>query len=245
MIEISDRVNDLVEDPVLNDASKLAGEQAAETKERICWNAFRAGTNVTYSPTSASSRSGVEAALTLNIQRAIVRSLQEQRGRPINEVLSASPNYATEPVRQGYVAVAHTNLEQDIRDLPGFTPTEKYGDYKPLHDQELGKIENVRYVLSPVLEEFSGAGAANTSFLNTGGNVDVYPVLYMARHAVGVVPLKGAGSMSPRVINPDQVDKSDPLGQRGLVGWKMYFAALILNEAWIQRAEVGVTDLLA
>ena len=25
--------------------------------------------------------------------------------------------------------------------------------------------------------------------------------------------------------------------------WKMYFAALILNEAWVQRIEVGVTDL--
>jgi len=51
--------------------------------------------------------------------------------------------------------------------------------------------------------------------------------------------------MSPRIINPDQIDKSDPLGQRGIVGWKMYFAALILNEAWINRAEVAATDLLA
>ena len=49
--------------------------------------------------------------------------------------------------------------------------------------------------------------------------------------------------MSPKVINPETIDKSDPLGQRGYVGWKMYFAALILNEAWVQRIEVGVTDL--
>jgi N4-gp56 family major capsid protein len=49
--------------------------------------------------------------------------------------------------------------------------------------------------------------------------------------------------MNPYVVNPDQRSKSDPLGQRGFVSWKMYFAALILNQAWIQRIEVGVTDL--
>lgn len=248
VIEISDRVADLCEDPVLNDAAKMAGEQAAETKELICWGAFRAGTNVTYSPTSASARTAVAAPINLNIQRAITRSLHEQRGRYINEVLSSSPNFATEAVRQGYVAVGHTDLEADIRGLAGFVPTESYGQANQrIHEMELGKVENVRYVLSPVLEPFRGAGAAvgSTGMLDTGGNVDVYPILFMARHAVGVVPLKGQGSMSPSVINPDQRDKSDPLGQRGLVGWKMYFAALILNEAWINRAEVGATDLLA
>lgn len=247
VIEISDRVADLCEDPVLNDAAKLAGEQAAETKERICWGAFRAGTNVTYSPTSAVARSGVNAPINLKIQRAINRSLHEQRGRYINEVLASSPNFATEAVRQGWVAVGHTDLEADIRALLGFVPTESYGQAnKVIHEMELGKVDNVRYVLSPVLEPFRGAGAAGgTDVLETGGNADVYPILYMARHAVGAVPLKGAGSMSPSVINPDQRDKSDPLGQRGMVGWKMYFAALVLNEAWINRAEVAVTDLLA
>lgn len=247
IVDISDRVNDLIEDPVLNDAARMAGEQAAETKERICWGAFRAGTNVTYSPTSASARNQVVAPINLNIQRSITRSLHEQRGKYITEVLSSSPNFATEAVRQGFVAVGHTDLEADIRGLAGFVPTESYGQVKPLHEMELGKVENVRYVLSPVLEPFRGAGASVSSnpVLGTGGNADVYPILFMARHAVGVVPLKGAGSMSPRIINPDQIDKSDPLGQRGIVGWKMYFAALILNEAWINRAEVAATDLLA
>ena len=247
VVEISDRVNDLVEDPVLNDAARMAGEQAAETKERICWGAFRAGTNVTYSPTTASARSGVQEKINLNIQRAITRSLHEQRGKYITEVLSSSPNFATEAVRQGFVAVGHTDLEADIRQLAGFVPCESYGEQtKILHEMELGKVENVRYVLSPVLEPFAGAGGSGgTNVLETGGNADVYPVLFMARHAIGVVPLKGAGSMSPRIINPEQIDKSDPLGQRGIVGWKMYFAALILNEAWINRAEVAATDLLA
>ena len=44
VIQITDRVNDLAEDPVLSDAAMLAGEQAAETKELILWGALKGGT---------------------------------------------------------------------------------------------------------------------------------------------------------------------------------------------------------
>jgi N4-gp56 family major capsid protein len=79
--------------------------------------------------------------------------------------------------------------------------------------------------------------------VTSGTKVDVYPIVYIAKNAYGTVPLKGAGSLNPVVINPGTISKSDPLGQRGYVGWKFYYAALILNEAWMSRVEVGVTDL--
>ncbi|KKL70933.1 hypothetical protein LCGC14_2099990, partial [marine sediment metagenome] len=37
--------------------------------------------------------------------------------------------------------------------------------------------------------------------------------------------------------------KSDPLGQRGYVGWKTWHAIVILNQVWMARLEVCVTDL--
>jgi N4-gp56 family major capsid protein len=102
----------------------------------------------------------------------------------------------------------------------------------------------MRFIISPVLAPFAGAGSGTANgCVTTGGNVDVYPVVIVSKNSYGVVPLKGANSMSPTVINPDRIEKTDPLGQRGYVGWKMYFAATILNEAWVQRIEVGVTDL--
>ncbi|RME56464.1 N4-gp56 family major capsid protein, partial [Candidatus Parcubacteria bacterium] len=58
-----------------------------------------------------------------------------------------------------------------------------------------------------------------------------------------LVPLKGENAIKPTVVNPDQVSKSDPLGQRGYVGWKSYFAAAILNEAWCYRVECAATLL--
>jgi N4-gp56 family major capsid protein len=247
LIEISDRVADMNEDPVLANASMLAGEQAAETKELILWGVMRAGTNVFYSGTAATpaSRSDVNDTVTLNLQRAVVRSLKGQRARVLTSMVSPSPKFGTEAVSPAFIAFGHTDLEQDIRDMDGFTPVERYGTFSPVSDYEVGKVEGVRYILSPVLEPFINQGSSTLNgMVSTGGsNADVYPVIYISKNCYGTVPLKGAGSMNPTVINPGTVSKSDPLGQRGYVGWKMYFASLILNEAWINRVEVGVTDL--
>jgi N4-gp56 family major capsid protein len=246
LVEITDRVHDMAEDPVLKDASMLAGEQAAETKELILWGAIRAGTSAAYSGTGTpTARGDVNAPITLALQRNAVRALKAQRAKPITKMVSASVKFATEAVAPGFIAFAHTDCEQDIRDMDGFTPTERYGNYQVVSDHELGKVETVRYICSPVLEPFIGAGSstANGCVQSNGSTCDVYPVVYVSKNSYGAVALKGAGSMAPAVMNPDSRDKSDPLGQRGFVAWKMYFAALILNEAWIQRVEVGVTDL--
>jgi len=147
-VEITDVVNDLAEDPVLSDASMLCGEQAAETVEVQTWGAIRAGTNVFYA--NGSSRSAVNTKISLAKQRAITRALKAQRAKKVTSMVGGSPNYSTEPVDAAFIAFAHTDLEADIRDMVGFVPTEKYGSMKAL-PYEIGKVEDVRYVLSPVL----------------------------------------------------------------------------------------------
>lgn len=246
LFELSDRVADMNEDPVLANAAMLLGEQAAETKELILWGVLRAGTNVFYSGTGTpTARSDVNDTITLNLQRAVVRSLKNQRAKTITTMVGASPKFGTEAVAPAFVAFGHTDIEQDIRDMDGFTPTERYGNFAPISPHEVGKVEGVRYILSPVLEPFLAAGSStlNGMYAADSTNVDVYPVVFISKNCFGTVPLKGAGSMSPVVINPGRPSKDDPLGQRGYVGWKMYFAALILNESWMNRVEVGVTDL--
>lgn len=244
--QISDQVADFNEDPVLNVMSELSGEQAAETKERLIWGVLRAGTNVTYVGTGTpASRADVNDVITTPIQRAITRALKNQRAHKYTKMIAPTPKYASEPVAASFVAVSHTDCEQDIRDMTNFTPIEKYSNAQYLSDYEVGKVEEFRYIASPVLVPWEGAGSGTLNGMRSvgGDNVDVYPIIFMGMKSWANVPLRGAGSMSPTVLNPGKVSPSDPLGQRGYVGWKMYFAALITNEAWIHRAEVGVTDL--
>ncbi len=240
--DISDVIVDLSEDPVLMDASMLSGEQAAATVEQICYGVVKAGTNVTYS--NGSARSSVNTVISLNKQRAIVRSLKAQKARPINRILDGSIKIATTPVEGGYFAACHTDLEADIRNIAGFTPVAKYGSRNPICPEELGTIENVRYVTSPELGSFADAGdTAGSMVSTTGTDADVYVAIYFGMESFGVVPLKGSGAIIPSVINPNTPSKSDPLGQRGHVAWKTYFAAIILNQTWLHRLETAATDL--
>lgn len=241
VVEITDVVNDLAEDPVLKDAAMMCGEQAMETIETLMWGVLQGGTNVFYS--NGAARNAVNTVITLNKQRAITRQLKGNRGKKVTSMLSSSVKFNTEAVAAAFIAFAHTDLESDIRGLAGFTPTEQYGSLKAL-PYEIGKVEDVRYILTPVLTSIANAGGAKGTHVSTGGtSADVYPVVYCAKDAYGHVALKGAEAMTPSIINPGQLDKSDPLGQKGMVGWKTYHKAFIANQSWLCRLECAATAL--
>ncbi len=158
--------------------------------------------------------------------------------------MSSSEKYGTEAMAPAYLAFGHTDLDADIRDIVGFTPCEKYGSMAAL-PYEIGKVETVRYILTPLLEPFlAGGDSTLNGMVSTAGvNVDVYPVVVCAKEAYGLIPLRGSGAIHPTVLNPGVPSKSDPLGQRGYVGWKTWFVCVVLNQAWMVRMEVGATDL--
>lgn len=240
VVEITDHVQDMAEDPVLKDATSLCGEQAGASIEAVTWGAIKGGTNVFYA--NGTSRAEVNTKITLAKQRAITRLLKTNKAKKVTKMAKSTVQYGTESVDAAFIAVSHTSVESDIRDMTGFVPVEKYGSMKPL-PYEIGKVEDVRYVLSPDLDPFVDAGGAAGSMLSTTGtNADVFPVIYFGQEAYGCIPLKGKEAITPKVTPVDSTDTSDPLGQRGYVGWKTYFVSKILNEGWLVRLEVAATD---
>lgn len=239
---ISDVILDTHEDPVLNEAVGLLGEQAAQVVEKMRFGVLKAGLNVLFA--NGAVRSAVNTAMTgstgLALQRRAVRALKRQNARQITQIVRSTPAYGTEAVAPGFVALIHPDLEADIRGIPGFVPAEKYGSISPW-ENELGKVEDVRYVSSTIFEAFVNAGGTPTGVLSTGGSAaDVYPVTFLGRDAYGIVALKGMFAVTPMVVNPKPSD-SDPLAQRGHVSWKAYQTCVILNDAWILRAEVAAS----
>lgn len=235
---ISDVILDTHEDNTLNEAVNLLGEQAAQMIEKMRFGVLKAGTNVLYA--NGAARNAVNTAISLTLQRRAVRALKRQNARFITSIVRSTPSYGTEAVAPGYVALIHPDLEADVRGLTGFVPAEKYGSMTAW-ENELGKVEDVRYVSSTIFEPFANAGGAKGLMLSTGGTTaDVYPVLYVARDAYGIIALKGMFALTPMVVNPKPSD-SDPLAQRGHVAWKAMQTAVILNDAWLVRAEVAAT----
>lgn len=244
MITISDIIIDTHEDNVLNEAIELLGEQAAQMIERMRFGILKAGTNVVYA--NGATRAAVNTPFSLAFQRRVTKALKRQNAEQITKALKSTPAFATEPVAKSFIGLVHPDGEGDIRNALGadgkscFTPSEKYGSITP-YDNELGKIEDVRYLTSTIFTPWPDAGGAKGLMTSTTGvNADVYPILYLANNAYGIVALKGMFALTPMVVNPKPSD-SDPLAQRGRVAWKAMQGAVILNDAWMCRGEVAVT----
>ena len=246
VIEMTDVVEDLHEDDVGRDIALQASENIGRTMEALNWAVVRSGTNVFRS--NGSVRGDVNTPISLARQRAVVRALRAQKADMISKVISPGVNYATRAVQGAYVAVAHTDMEADIRNMPGFLPAAQYSGKERISDHEVGSVETVRYILSEDLDPFRAAGSETLNGMlasdeGAGDRVDVYPVVFFGQDAWGTVALRGQGAVTPSIIPANQKTKDDPLGQRGYVGWKTYHAALILNQLWMARLEVGCTAL--
>lgn len=246
VVEITDKIEDLHEDPVLNDATVQAGENIGRTIEALNYAVVRAGTSVYYA--NGTVRTDVNTPVSINKLRGVVRYLMAQKAMKITKILSGSSDYATRPVEAAYVAVCHSDLASDIRNLAGFTPVAEYGSRQPISEWEIGTVEDIRFLISADLAPFTDAGGAKTGasglmVSTTGTSADVYPIMVFGQDAWGHVALRGQGAISPSIIPVNQKTKDDPLGQRGYVGWKTWHAALILNQTWMVRLEVAATAL--
>ena len=243
-VGLTDVIADTHEDPVLQEFIGITAEQAAQTLETLRYNILKAGTNVFYA-NKVAGRTSVVSALTLADQRRVTRALKRQNVGYITSQTASTPNYGTVSVRAGFIGLIHPDCENDVRALAGFKDAVDYGSKVAADEFEIGSVEDVRYIRSTIFESFPDAGGLKGTMVSTTGvNADVYPILYLGAHCAASVPLKGKGAITaPIVRNPGTISDSDKLGQRGHVGWKAYFGAVILNQLFMARAEVGATEL--
>jgi len=190
---------------------------------------------------NGSVRTDVNTPITTDLQRRVTRSIKRQNGMHITSVVAPDARFRTEPVEASFIALCHSDLETDIRKMDGFISTKQYGTVTPWQN-EIGAVEDVRYLRSTIFASFPNAGAATSTMISTGGSLaDVYPVIYLAKNAYGIVPLKGKDSLAIAVVNPKPVI-GDPLGQQGFASWKTMQTCVILQDLWMARLEVAATN---
>lgn len=246
LVPITDVIMDTHEDSVLNEAMDLCGEQVAETVECIRIAVAKSGTNVFYANNVASRALTTSPPLRGDL-RVIYRSLRKHKAKQISKIVKASVKISTEPVAPAYFVLGHTDLDSDIRGMSGFVPVEQYSNSDRGQLGEIGKVDQFRFVLTPLFEPWEQAGVSGTTYLSGGVAVsssaaaDVYPLLIFAQDCFGIVPLQGEGAVTPMVVNPDKPSHSNPLGQEGFVSWKTYQTAIILNHTWLARLECCAT----
>lgn len=243
LYQLSDQTVDMYEDDVPSEMKKQCGERVGLLREMVRYGIVKAGTNVFYS--GGTTRGTVDEKLTLKVLRKASRTLQANHAKKITGILAPSVNIGTLPVESAYLVFVHTDAEADVRDLAGFVHVSEYGQRKVVNENEIGSVENFRFITSPELAPYTDSGALTgvTGLFSSGTKVDVYPFIICGEDAWGQLALRGDNALDPTWIPPGEKSKSDPLGQRGFVGAKFYFACKILNEGWLAVIEAGVSDL--
>ena len=254
-VNVTDLMMAVSTDPLLQQISERLFLMASELKDFLDFKIFRSGTNVAY---AGSSRSAVHKVIgnsnaithgtpgtpsAILIQTA-VRFLEGQDAKKITSYLKASPNISTAPLRPAYIAVAHTDLRQDIEGLPNFVKSEEYSDPSDRMEGEIGQCLGIRFILTTQAVPYAGAGASegSTKLKATSSNVDVYPVIIMAEDFGGTATLAGRDSIRPKVVLP-KPGPGDPLGQRGTVAVDFFHSAILLNTNYHYIIECGASSL--
>lgn len=243
VLGLTDVIMDTHEDPVLNEFTMSLGETAGQTQEMIIYNAIVAGTQIQYS--NGSARNTLNTAINATTARKAIRQLKQQDTKPLTMMLNATDGVGTNPIPPCFICFCHPNVEMDLQNTTnfatGFTRVQAYGTFKPLCDSEIGSFENIRFVSSTLYSPLLAAGSGTLNSMLGTGNTDVYQSVVVGKDAYATVNLAASGNgLTPIVVNP-KPSESDPLGQRGRVGFKMYSAAAILNDSWMTRIEHCVT----
>ena len=247
LLSLSSKTESLYEDDVPADMQKLVGEHMGSIEELINFGVVKGGTSVVYA--NGSARNAVTSTISLNKLRQCARQLELAHAMRCTKRLAPGVNFGTKAVMPAYLVFISTDMEADVRNLPGFTPVVEYGTMQTIHEREVGAVEQFRFVSSPYFRPFLAAGgavSAGTVLVNGGtgaGNADVYPLLIVGEDAWGQVALKGMGSIDVTYLPARQKTHSNPMGMFGYVGASFWKTAVRLNENWLVRLECASSAL--
>lgn len=215
-------------------------------RERIRYNAAKAGSGVLYNSSTISSRATVNGLISLGrLQRAIA-DIKSGRWNPFTGIDTGSTKVGTTPLEASYLAFCSSDLEPDLRNIPGFTVTAFVGSGAK-YKGEFGAVQNIRFITNADYTPFADAGAAigSGNFRSTSGTSgDVYPIIIVAKDALHCVDLAGAGMAgygNGKVNILDKADKSDPTNERIVLSADWYDLCMVTANAALRRIEVLCT----
>lgn len=138
-----------------------------------------------------------------------------------------------------YIAIVSPRQAYDLRQDATWKNVSTYSDKEKIYKGEIGKLYNVKVVVCTNPKVVTGAvdwnydgDTADTvnGVAETGHGLTFDTAFVVGRECLGTIKLSGSASpMKPQFIYNDKPDKSDPLGQFHVVGWKAWYASMVLN----------------
>lgn len=138
------------------------------------------------------------------------------------------------PFGQYFVGILNPDTTADAMNDTTWVGAQQYSNINQLWLGEVGRWFGFRIMETtlPGREDTDG-----TENVNSGA---VFQNLFIGRNAFGETDLEG-GANSQLIYVNNQPDKTDPLNQYSIVGWKQYFARKALNARWAVSIMTGAT----
>lgn len=227
------------------------GENAGASLNNLARVEFATSSNVRFANGVASDNL-VITALSLGDIRHAVNNINRNSGMKMFPMGTGSTNISTSTIRASYFGICHPDTEEEVRVLTGFLGVEQYGGYTATLVGEFGAVGGVRWCSSEIADISTGDGGtapATDIYRGASNNAnDIYETFIYGREAVGTIGLGSqfgtdvmmggpeTGQQSPISlisVPPQQASVANPLAEVGVISWKAWFAAKILNNNWL------------
>ena len=214
-VTITNQVELTVEDRVLNESARLLSQNMAQTIDELTRDVLASTSNVL--ECSNGTNGGTPTELSKADIDSAVTTLLNNDAQMISSAINASTGIGSAPIRPAFFGFLDVSNLPDLENVSNFINTTNYGSTASIQD-EWGSTGNVRWLYTSV---GSVTSAATAVYNNLIVGKEAYAIVHLGPDSgeFYVKPLGSAGS-------------SDPLDQRGSVGWQVPFVARLLNDAF-------------
>lgn len=218
-VVLTDQVQFTVQDRVLNEATRVLSLQLGLTIDTLIRNMMIATASSILSSNGVNG--GTPTEITTADIKTAVRALRLGNARLMTKPIPGENRFATSPVRSSYWGFMAVEIQSDLEACADFLSAANYPNPMDALEAEWGSTNNVRWLLS-------------TNGYSTSDATPIWSNIILGQEAYGVVKL---GSKEAEfIVKPlGSSGTSDPLDQRGSVGYKYPFATRLLNDNWITR----------
>jgi len=198
--------------------------------------------------------------LTEALTTKVYGTLIENKAKPMARIIAGQNKIGTKPVPKSFYVVVGTRMHNALinKDLfPEFQSFEEYPDpsVRMVMDglEEIGRIGRFRILFSELLPEYKhqghlvnddGENQSNTCWSSQDEDdddkwkYDVAPIVVMSQDAISTVGLQGKTKHMIYTQFPEQIDGTNPIGERGYIAFKFRYASVITKPESLAVMEV-------
>lgn len=222
-VMLTNQVQLTVEDEVLNKASQLLAQNLAQTMDEVTRDVLASTSSVLQCAHGTNGQQPTN--LTKPDIDTVVKLLLSNDAEMISEVMIGTDQFGTAPIRPAFFGFISVDLLDDLESVANFRSASEYpGNQRRVLDAEWGATGNVRWLYTSVGSKFTAQIGQNEP--------TVYNNFVVGKEAYGVVNLRSeSGEFYIKPLGSG--GSSDPLNQRGTVGWQHPFTARILNDMFM------------